>query len=80
MSEPDGHPVLRTMSDMEDKESTSKPIVQPIVSQQACAVPFSTVCQITNTTNKPLNIWMKAKPNLFVQLKDSIEIIQPGKT
>ncbi len=23
---------------------------------------------------------MKAKPNFFVQLKDSIEIIQPGKT
>lgn len=80
MSEPDGHPVLRTMPDREDKEPPSKPIVQPIFSPQACAVPFSTVCQITNKTNKPLKIWMKAKPNFFIQLKDSIEIIQPGKT
>ena len=64
MSQPDGHPVLQPI--FYDTAKHTKPIAIPSQSNPtaACAVPYSTVCEITNETSCPIKVLMKARPNL----------------
>ncbi len=80
-SQPDGRPVLTIPKEYKTINDSTKIIKDTIVKpNNTCAIIHVTQGRITNETNKPVTVLIKALNNAYVILKDSTATIMAKQT